>query len=101
MHTKCMSKGTDVPLIQSLAQTEWPELFTLPDVTIQGKSLDNCLNDSLDLQSIASLIQGHPSRKKPQSVNLKPIAFMRLNTRHGKPKLDTIQALLDSRAAGS
>jgi hypothetical protein len=87
--------------MQSLAHAKWPELFTLPYITTQCKSLGNCLNDSLDPQSTASLIRGHPSRKKPKSVHLKPMAFVRLNTRHGKPKLLAVRALFDSGAAGS
>jgi hypothetical protein len=75
-HTKSISKEANVSLLQSLAQVEVLELFTVPDITTQYASLDNCLNDSLELQSIASLIQGHPSRKKQKSVNLKPLAFV-------------------------
>ena len=56
LHTKRIRKETDVSLLQSLAQVEELELYTLPDITTQYKSLDNCLNNSVDLQSIASLI---------------------------------------------
>jgi hypothetical protein len=101
MHTECVSNGTDVSLIQFVAHAEWPELFAPPDIMTQCDSLDNCPNDSLELQSMASLIQGHPSGKKTKSVHLKPIAFVRLNTRHGESKLITVGALLNSGAAGS
>ena len=74
--TKRINKETDVSLPQFLAQVEELEPFTLPDITTQYKSLDNCLNDSVELQSIASLIRGHPSNKKAKSVNLKPLAFV-------------------------
>ena len=51
--------------------------------------------------SIADIIRGQPKQKRQKVVHLKPLAFVRLNTRHGKPKPITIKALLDSGAAGS
>ena len=66
-------------------------------------TIDECIDDSRknELFSIASLIHGHAKPKRQKTVHLKPLAFVRLNTRHGKPKPVTIKALLDSGAAGS
>ena len=46
---KSIEQETDVSLLQSLAQVKELELFTLPDITTQYKSLDNCLNDNVEL----------------------------------------------------
>ena len=67
-------------------------------------SLDGCIDISRqpELCSIASLIRGHDHpTKRQKTVHYKPIAFVQLNTRHGKPKPVTVKALLDSGAAGS
>ena len=66
-------------------------------------SLDECLNQSLkkELFSIANLIRGHKHTKKIKTQDLKPITFVKFNTRVGKPKPVTIQALFDSGGSGS
>ena len=66
-------------------------------------SLDKCLNQSLKkkLFSIANLIWGQPPTKKPKTQDLKPITFVKFNTRVRKPKTSTIQALFDSGGSGS
>ena len=47
------------------------------------------------MHSIASIIHGHkPKRQKTQ--DLRPLAFIRFNTRLRKPKPVTLTALLDS-----
>ena len=78
------------------------ELYALDEDSVYS-NLDDCINASCepDLNSLASLIHGPPRAKKPKSLHLKPMAFVRLNTRHGKPKPVTVKALLDSGAAGS
>ena len=65
-------------------------------------SLDDCINASYasELHSIASFIRGH-KKKKRKSEHLKPAAFVRLNSRRGKPKPVTIRALLDSGSSGT
>ena len=55
-------------------------------------------------QSYAALLtsfEANLNKNEQKVVHLKPLAFVRLNTRHGKPKPITIKALLDSGAAGS
>ena len=51
-------------------------------------SLDNCLDaarmQSNDLFSVASLVRGQPERKKQKTVDLKPVTFVRFNSRIGK-----------------
>jgi len=68
----------------------------------QYDNLDSCINNSYkpEMCTIALLIRDRPRTKRQKLVNLKPIAFVRLNTRKGKPKPVTIKALLDSGAAG-
>ena len=69
------------------------------------RHLDDCINNSYstELCSIASLIRSRKSNgaKKAKAKHLKPLAFVRLNTRKGKPKPVTIRALLDSGGAGT
>ena len=93
--------------------TSAPELFASDDtdsVTSDGSShdqefdsLDACLNASREQEpcSIASLIRGQPKAKKQKARHLKPLAFVRFNTRQGKPKPVTIRALLDSGGSAS
>ena len=68
-------------------------------------SLDNAINDarskSSDLFSIASLVRGQNPYKRRKMTELKPIVFVRFNTRKGKPKPVTIRALLDSGGSGT
>ena len=84
--------------------TPWndvPELFALDDKGSQRqyKTVDDCLDqiyeDEKECYSIASLIQGQGKPKRQKTKDLRPIAFVRLNTRVGKPKPVTIRVLLD------
>ena len=62
-------------------------------------ALDDCIDSSLQAESfsLANLIHGRNKPvKRQKTVDLKPIAFVRFNTRLGKPKPVTIRALLDS-----
>jgi predicted aspartyl protease len=69
--------------------------------------LDDCINAAQsqngDLFPIASLIRSQqPPKKKPKTVDLKPIAFVRFNARgSGKPKPITLRALIDTGASAS
>jgi hypothetical protein len=60
--------------------------------------LDGCIDASrqAELCSIASLIHGRKPAKRQKNSDLKPIAFVRFNTKIGKPRPVTIRALLDS-----
>ena len=65
-------------------------------------SLDACL----DAYSLAEFIRGQSNNKKRQRTgsvpsDLRPIAFIRFNSRRGKPRPITIKALLDSGASES
>ena len=58
-------------------------------------SLDECL----DQYTLVSDIRSRPTKRRrvgPSPTDLRPIAFVRFNTRRGKPKPVTIKALLDS-----
>ena len=99
----------------------FPELFALDDesscestcsLTRSAGSIDTTEYDSLDqcldAHSLARSIQSLkvPDTNKRQRVgiapsDLRPMAFVRLNTRLGKPKPVTIRALLDSGGSGS
>jgi hypothetical protein len=64
------------------------------------------IDDLLDANAIAMSVQGHPNPKKKQRAgnhesDLRPIAFVRFNTRVGKSKPVTVKALLDSGASAS
>ena len=56
-----------------------------------------------DMFSIADLVRGHKRKpsKRQKTEDLKPIVFVRFNTRLGKAKPVTLRALLDSGGSGS
>jgi transposase InsO family protein len=72
-------------------------------------SLDNCLDVALknsdDLFSVAQLVRGHqqsqPSPKKQKTKDVRPLAYVRFNSRLGKAKPITLRCLLDTGASGS
>jgi hypothetical protein len=82
------------------------EFFAFDDDNIYN-SLDECLNDTMDQNGemfpLSQVIHGRkrPARKRVKTEDLKPIVFVRLNTRHGKAKAVTLRALLDSGGSGS
>jgi hypothetical protein len=64
------------------------------------------IDDSLDANAIAMSVRGDPNPRKKQRTgnhesDLRPIAFVRFNTRVGKSKPVTVKALLDSGASTS
>ena len=67
----------------------------------QFESLDECL----DAFGLVEYIRGQSNPAKRQRLqghvrdDMRPMAFVRLNTRLGKPKPVTIKALLDSGAS--
>lgn len=66
----------------------------------QFNSIDECL----EFCTMAQLVRGHSNSTKRRKVenedeDLRPIAFVRINTRRGKLKPTTIRALLDSGAS--
>ena len=68
-------------------------------------NLDECIDDaqqsSEELFSIINLVRGQPPRKRQKTVDLKPIVYVRFNTRLGKAKPITLRCLLDTGASGS
>ena len=68
-------------------------------------NLDGCIDaaqqESDDLYSIINLVRGQPPRKRRKTTDLKPIVYVRFNTRHGKAKPITLRCLLDTGASGS
>ena len=90
------------------------DLYTTDDVSCSStkcsssadeeefQSLDECL----DAYSLAQYIRSQQNKNKRQRVSytdedLRPMAFVRLNTSLGKPSPVTIRALLDSGASES
>ncbi len=85
-----------------------PELMALDDLSISDSSLSSddetvepfeSIDELLDHYSLVADIRGRPNkrqRKGPNPNDLRPIAFVRLNTSLGKPKPVMIKALLDS-----
>ena len=93
----------------SIASDE-QELFADTDDVPKFESLDDCVNEacahSKELFSILDLVRGRKkskenSAKRQKLVDLKPITFVRFNTRMGKTKPVTIKALLDSGGSGT
>ncbi len=68
----------------------------------QFENLDSCLNSSgeKELCAISDLVRGQP-KKKVKSTHQRPTAFIRFNTRLGKPKPVTLKVPLDSGASDS
>jgi hypothetical protein len=68
-------------------------------------TLDQCIDDaqmqSDELFSIVNLVGGQPPKKKHNIKDLKPMVFVRLNSRMGKAKPVALKCLLDTRASGS
>ena len=65
----------------------------------EEESRFDSLDELLDHYSILAEIQGRPNKRQrtgPNPNDLRPVAFVRLNTSLGKPKPVTIKALLDS-----
>jgi len=95
------------PFVHSL-----PEVFALDDdetipenpTRVSYDSLDTCIDSSRapELCNLRDLIQGPiAKRKRSKTQHLKPVAFVRMNTRHGKAKPTMVKALLDSGASSS
>ena len=64
-------------------------------------SLDECIDYTVqqDMFPIRQMLQGQPKKRKTEDI--KPIVFIRLNTRYaGKPKPITVKALLDTGGSG-
>ena len=91
-----------------------PELCAVDDMscssTVCSSSADeqefNSLDECLDAFALGQCIRSQHNRNKRQRVSyldedLRPMAFVRLNTSLGKPTPVTIQALLDSGASES
>jgi hypothetical protein len=89
-----------------LLQSRNLELFALSSDS-KPVSLDEGLEKSMELKGelfpLSKIVQGQKRKdRKIQKVqDLKPIAFVRFNTRQGKTKAVTLRALLDSGGSGS
>ena len=83
----------------ALSDTSNIDMFAL-DEESDFDSLDQCIDASRkgELFSIAKLIKGRnqQQKKRQKTQNLKPVTFVRFNTRRGKAKPVTVTALLDS-----
>ena len=91
-----------------------PDLYAVDDMscssTICSSSVDedkfDSLDECLDAFTLAQYIRSQHNTNKRQQVSytnkdLRPMAFVRLNTSLGKPTPVTIRALLDSGASES
>ena len=91
-----------------------PDLYAVDDMscssTVCSSSVDegefNSLDECLDAFTLAQYIRSQHNANKRQRVSytdedLRPMAFVRLNTSLGKPTPVTIRALLDSGASES
>jgi hypothetical protein len=82
------------------------EIFTFETNTVPT-SLDESLDFSMEAKGelfpLSKIIRGHirTDRKRSKIEDLKPIVFVRFNTRVGKSKPVTLRALLDSGGSGS
>ena len=67
--------------------------------------MDDCIDaaqqESDDLFSLVNLVRGQPPRKRRKTNDLKPIVYVRFNSRLGKAKPVTLRCLLDTGASGS
>ena len=92
------SSSKDLFALDSFSDSDSMSDSSSSSSSMEGfKDLDDCINQSNESKtlSISSLIHGRkPKRQKTE--DLRPIAFVRFNTRLGKPKPVTICALLDS-----
>ena len=72
---------------------------------IQPETLDEAIDvarsNSSDLFSVVSLVRGQNPIKKRKIGEVKPIVFVRFNSRMGKAKPITLRALLDSGGSGT
>ena len=82
------------------------ELFALDSLRTNKSGLDKCINESYDQHkenySISKFIQGQSQPiKRQKTKDMRPIAYVRFNTRLGKARPVTIRALLDSGASST
>ena len=100
--------GVDVRTMYNIStKTEALELFTFSEY---DEILDNALLETGELYLIQNLVCDRKHRvtldsndrptKKTKCGDLKPIVFIRFNTRMGKAKPVTLKALLDSGGSG-
>ena len=61
----------------------------------------NAQLDSDELYSLVNLVRGRPPRKRQKTKDVKPIVYVRFNSRMGKAKPVTLRCLLDTGASGS
>ena len=113
--------STEVDSVTTKTSSEETSSFTQPDMfafSDDDSSLDSIsecsdtsyqfesLDQALDLHALGPLIRGQRPNKRPKidensQLDLRPISFVRFNTRVGKPKPVTIKALLDSGGGGT
>ena len=84
------------------------EIFALDESIIEKyQCFDDCLAAAQvfneELYSLADLVRGQsqPQTKKAKTTDVRPLVFIRFNTRLGKAKPITLKCLLDSGASGS
>lgn len=77
----------------------------LSSSTESSTSLDRCLDtarkESIDLFNFSRLVRGHKPQKRRKTQELKPITYVRFNSRLGKAKPITLKCLLDTGASAS
>ena len=75
----------------------------LVGLTSLDEILDEYYNQSKDMLSIAQLVRGQTRpRKRQKTTDLRPVVYVRFNTKQGsRPKPVTLKALLDSGASST
>ena len=68
-------------------------------------SLDQCIDTATsrtsDLYSVAELVRDQPQPKRRKTQDVRPLVYVRFNSRLGKAKPITLKCLLDTGASGS
>ena len=104
------SRGRKDIFVTSTPTTVKHDLFSLDDdrrsssVSTKSKQLES-LDAAADCYSLGKFIRGQSNKRRrldeEPDEDLRPIAYVRFNTRRGKPKPVTIKALLDSGGGGT
>ena len=81
---------------EKLSDDNSPEINSLDDV------LNSKYNEEEEVFSIAKFVRGQvePLKKKQKTTDLRPVVFVRFNSRRGKVQPITLTALLDSGGSG-
>ena len=109
-HINAVSRGSLDTLIKGTPTSVKRDLFSLDDDSGSSRNMSgnrrlNSLEEAVDCYSLGKFIRGQSNKRRRVEEepleDLRPIAYVRFNTRVGKPKPITIKALLDSGGGGT